>query len=840
MKPFTPRKLALAISAQIALTAGFSTVAVAQNGASLEEVVVTGTRRAARSVFDSAAPIDVIGGDEFRNQGASDMSTLIRNAVPSYNVNSQPISDAATVVRPANMRGLASDHTLVLVNGKRRHRAAVISWLGNGVNDGAQGPDISVIPSIALKQVEVLRDGAAAQYGSDAIAGVINFILKDDSEGGSIEAKYGEYSEEGESLYAIAGNIGLPFTSDGFFNASFEYGESEATNRSVQRNDAAGLIAGGNTDVANPAQVWGNPDIEDDLKTFFNLGLSISGSTEAYAFGNYASKHVEGGFYFRNPDTRSAVFSSGQDANGNQIRLVGDETGDMSGNCPTDLQTTDQAGLAAVMADPDCFVFNEQFPGGFTPTFGADTEDFSLVFGTRGTTEGGMAWDISAGVGYNDADFFIFDTVNASLGSTSPTAFNPGSYTQLEKNFNIDVSYPVEVSFFASDLNIAGGFEWRDEEFEIGIGDEASWQVGPLADQGFSAASNGFPGFGPLAQGDWSRSNIALYIDLEADITDNWLVAVAARWEDFDDFGTTTNGKVSTHWQVVDSFALRGTFSTGFRAPTPGQSNAFNVSTEFNLATNELENNGTIPSSSPVAALRGGKDLDPEESESLSLGLIWQMGDFSVTIDYYNIELSDRLGVSQNFALTDDEIDQLIDAGVAGANSLSTFRFFTNGIETETEGFDIVATYSLDSNIGITDFSLAFNQNETEVTKADPAIIDATRILELEEALPETRYNIAAVHTMNDWRFMARYSYFDDWYDSEDTLDYDGYGIVDAEVGYTFNDAGLSVVLGANNLFDETPDENPNAADGVGNRYSQWAPGGFNGQFVYMRLIYDF
>ncbi len=840
MKPFTPRKLALAISAQIALTAGFSTVVYAQDNAALEEVVITGTRRAARSVFESAAPIDVIGGDEFRNQGASDMSTLIRNAVPSYNVNSQPISDAATVVRPANMRGLASDHTLVLVNGKRRHRAGVISWLGNGVNDGAQGPDISVIPAIALKQVEVLRDGAAAQYGSDAIAGVINFILKDDNEGGSIEAKYGEYSEEGESLYAIAGNIGVPFTSNGFLNASFEYGESDATDRSVQRNDAAALIAGGNTDVANPAQVWGNPDISDDIKTYFNLGLALSDNTEAYAFGNYASKTVEGGFYFRNPDTRSAVFSPGQDADGNQLRLVGDVTGDMSGNCPTDLQTTDSAGLAAVMADPNCFVFNEKFPGGFTPTFGADTEDFSLVAGTRGTTNGGIAWDVSAGFGYNEADFFIFDTVNASLGPQSPTSFDPGLYSQLEKNFNIDLSYPLAVSFLASDLNIAGGFEWRDEEFEIGIGDEASWQVGPLAEQGFSAASNGFPGFGPLAQGVWSRSNVALYLDLEADITEDWLVAIAARWEDFDDFGTTTNGKISTHWQVVDSFALRGTYSTGFRAPTPGQSNAFNVSTEFNLATNQLENNGTIPSHSPVATLRGGKNLDPEESTSLSLGAIWQWENFSVTVDYYNIELTDRLGVSQNFELTGSEIQALIDAGVAGADSLSTFRFFTNGIETETEGFDVVATYSLDSNAGITDFSVAYNQNQTDVTKADASIIDDTRIKELEEALPETRYNISAVHTMNDWRFLARYSYYDDWYDSEDTRTYDGYGIVDAEVGYTFSDAGLSVILGANNLLDETPEKNPNAAAGVGNQYSQWAPGGFNGQFAYLRVTYDF
>ncbi|MEP6389897.1 MAG: TonB-dependent receptor [Halioglobus sp.] len=834
MKSFTPKRLALAISAQIALTAGFAPVVSAQDGAALEEVVVTGSRAQPRSVFDSAAPIDVIGGDDFRNQGASDMTELLRNSVPSYNVNSQPISDAATVIRPANMRGLASDHTLVLVNNKRRHRASVISWLGNGVNDGAQGPDISVIPSIAVKQVEVLRDGAAAQYGSDAIAGVVNFILKDDSEGGSLEGKYGEYSEEGEALYSVAGNIGLPFTDNGFFNASFEYGDADATDRSVQRNDAAGLIAGGNTNVANPAQVWGNPEVSEDLKTFFNMGLALGDSSEFYSFGNYASKEVEGGFYFRNPNTRGGVFSP----DGGETRLVGDETGDMSGNCPTDLAVDDAAGLAAVIADPNCYVFNEDYPGGFTPSFGAETEDFSLVTGVRGTMDNGLTWDVSGGIGYNEADFFINNTVNASLGSASPSSFDPGKYSQLEKNFNIDVSYPIDIGL-ASDLNIAGGFEWRDEEFEIGIGDEASYTVGPLADQGFSAASNGFPGFGPLAQGEWSRSNIAGYVDLEADITEDWLVAGAVRWEDFDGFGTTTNYKLATHWQVVDSFAVRGTYSTGFRAPTPGQSNAFNVSTEFNLATGDLENNGTIPSNSPVAALRGGQELDPEESTNFTFGGIFQYGDFSLTVDYFNIELEDRLGVSQNFELTPEEIEALIEAGVAGANSLSTFRFFTNGIETETDGIDVVATYGLESSFGVTDFNVAYNKTNTDVTKADSSIIDDTRILELEEALPETRYNVSAVHMMNNWRFMARYSYFDDWYDSEDTLSYDGYGLIDAEVGYTL-DMGLSVIVGANNLFDETPDKNPNAAAGVGNKFSQWSPGGFNGQFVYTRLVYDF
>ncbi|MGI9284035.1 MAG: TonB-dependent receptor plug domain-containing protein [Pseudomonadales bacterium] len=345
MKTFVPKPLALAVSAQIALTVA-SGQAVAQEEPLLEEVVITGSRAAPRSVFDSPAPIDVISGQDIANQGDTDLSNLLRNVVPSYNVNTQPISDASTVVRPANMRGLAPDHTLVLVNNKRRHRAAVIYWLGNGVSDGAQGADISPIPSIALKQVEVLRDGAAAQYGSDAIAGVMNFILKDDAEGASFEIKYGEFYEDDGQQVTYAGNIGLPLTSEGFANFSFEYGNTDPTDRSVQRDDAATLIANGNTAVANPAQVWGQPEIFDDLKLMGNFGLDLGDEKQAYAHGNYASKEVEGGFYFRNPDTRGAVFSN----DGGATRLVGDLTEDMTGNCPV-VPVGDAAGLQSLIDD---------------------------------------------------------------------------------------------------------------------------------------------------------------------------------------------------------------------------------------------------------------------------------------------------------------------------------------------------------------------------------------------------------------------------------------------------------------------------------------------------------
>ena len=832
MKSFTPTRLAVAVSAHLALTAGYAPTAFSQDVSELEEVVVTGSRAAPRSVYDSAAPIDVISGDDFVNQGGNDMTDLIRNVVPSYNVNAQPISDAASVIRPANMRGLAPDHTLVLINGKRRHRASVITWLGNGVSDGAQGPDISPIPAIAIKQVEVLRDGASAQYGSDAIAGVMNFILKDYNEGGIVEVKYGEYSEDSESNYAVAGNIGLPITQDGFFNASFEYGEADATDRSVQRDDAAGLIAGGNTAVKNPAQIWGRPEINNDVKTIFNMAVSVGEDAEIYAFGNYAYKEVDGGFYFRNPDTRSGVFSN----DSGETRLVGDVTPDMTGDCPV-VPVGDQAALERIIADPDCFVFNGQFPGGFTPRFGADVKDASLFAGTRGNLNNGLHYDVSASLGWNDSDFFIYNTVNSSLGPNTPTSFDPGDYTQTEYNFNVDLNYSLPVSFFASDLNIAGGAEVRSEEFEITAGQTESWDFGPLADQGFSAGSNGFPGFSPQISGDWDRMNTALYLDLETDVTERWLVGTAVRWEDYDDFGSTVNGKFSTHFSVVDWFGIRGTVSTGFRAPTPGQQNASNTSTVFENGM--LVNQGVIPPNSIVAQQRGGKELKEEESTNYSAGMVFQWENVGITIDYYKIEVDDRIAVSQQFELTEQERDELIDAGFTSAGNISSFSFFVNDFDTTSEGVDVVATYSAELFGGDTDFNLAYNHNETSVDSFDPETIDQNRIDELETGLPENRVNASATQLWENWRFTLRSNWTDEWYDSEDGATYDGYWTADAEVAYSF-DNGLTIMGGGQNFTDETPDKNAGAAAGVGNKYSQFAPLGFNGAFWYARVSYEF
>jgi iron complex outermembrane recepter protein len=858
--------LALALPMAVALPQQ----SFAQAEEEIEEIITTGTRAKARSVEESPAPIDVLSGDFFANQGDTDLSNLIRNIVPSYNVNMQPISDAATIVRPANLRGLAPDHTLLLINGKRRHRAAVINWLGNGVANGSQGPDIATIPAIALKQVEVLRDGAAAQYGSDAIAGVLNFILKDDSEGGTVEVKYGQFQEGDGDQYSIAANIGLPLTDAGFANFSLEYGETDATDRSIQRSDAAALIAGGNTAVANPAQIWGSPEITDDLKLWVNLGLELGNGMEAYAHGNYVSKRVDGGFYFRNPDTRGAVFATTL-ANPNYtngvadpgfelepesvgVRLVGELQGAAAGSCGfvpgvtsvqgqpftyngsnpsiTDPLDPNNDQLSAILADPNCFAFNSIFPGGFTPRFGGDLNDLAGTAGVRGETDGGLRWDFSVGAGRNEVDFFIRNTVNASLGPATPVSFDPGAYVQLENMYNLDFGYSP-----TDNTNIAFGAEYRKETFDVRVGQEESFDIGYYADQGFSAASNGFPGFSNIAGGSFERRNKALYVDGEWEPTDSLLLGAAIRYEDFDDFGTTTNYKVAANWRFTDNFGVRATAGTGFKAPTPGQSNAFNVSTEFDFVLNDLVNNGTIPSTTAVAQLRGGQPLEPEESVNLTFGVFFNVGNLDVTVDYFKIDVDDRLNLSALFQLTQAEIDALIAAGVTSAGNLQNFRFFTNDFNTETDGIDVVATYPLDWASGTTDLSLAFNTTSTKVTDTG-VTVDAARVRQIEEGLPETRWNLAANHTTNNWRFLARVSYYDDWYDSEDGNTYSGKSLLDLEGAYTFNDS-LTAVLGVQNALDETPDENPGAAGGVGNRYSQFSPFGFNGAYWYLRLQYN-
>ncbi len=817
----------------------------------IEKIAVVGTRAAPRSVGDSPVPVDVISAEEFNKQGSTDMVSMLQTTVPSFNVNEQPINDASTLVRPANLRGMAADHTLVLVNGKRRHRSAVITFLGGGLSDGAQGPDLSVIPSVAIKQVEVLRDGAAAQYGSDAIAGVINFVLNDASEGGRFEVKYGSYYEGDGDTLQLGGNIGLPLTDKGFANFSFEYKESDPTSRSVQRDDAAGLIAAGNTFVNDPAQVWGNPEFKDDIKLFGNFGLELSNDSEAYMFLNYAEREVEGGFYFRNPHNRGGVNDGGTDVNGNQLLLVGDLTGDMSGNCPMDIQTgsnvlTNQRYIDEVQNNPDCFAFNEMFPGGFTPKFGGKIVDSSIALGTKGETDlfvSELMYDISFYAGSNEVDFMISNTINPSLGPNSPTSFKPGKYIQSEQAINIDFSKFVD-SFNDGDLNVAGGFEFRHESYESIAGDYKSWEIGPLAAQGFGIGSNGFPGLSAKSAGKNDRNSFATYVDVEYNVNDNFMVSGALRFEDFSDFGNTTKGKLAGRYQLNDQFAVRGAYSTGFKAPTIGQSTVRNVTTAFGTG-GELIDRATLPPTDPISVLKGGKALTPEESKAFSFGVVAELDNgLFVTADYFNIDVSDRIATVSGIKLTPSDIDLLLSQGVQDASSFSEVSYFTNDFDTSTKGLDIVANYSSDFMDGENRYALAYNWTKTEVTQNSANISDE-RVRMIEENLPEHRWSFTTTHSNEGWRAMVRVNYFAGIY--EDHLDsalpiedISAEFTVDAEVAYDVNDS-FEIVVGAKNLLDETPDENTMWDNEVaGAQYPVTSPIGINGGFYYLKGVYKF
>ncbi|MGP9800969.1 TonB-dependent receptor plug domain-containing protein [Rheinheimera sp. NSM] len=854
-------KFALAAS----LSFGISATAVAQEEQApaakeqaVEKIAVVGSRSAPRSIGDSPVPVDIIGGEELSKNGNSDMLNLISTTVPSLNVHSNPISDAATLIRPANLRGLSADSTLIMINSKRRHKASVIAFLGGGINDGAQGADLSVIPGIAVKQVEVLRDGAAAQYGSDAIAGVINFVLKDASEGGSIEVKQGETYEGDGTSTEIAANIGMPLTTDGFVNLSMQYKNVDATSRSVQRPDAQAFADAGNTAIAPIAQIWGSPEIKDDITIFANAGLDLGNGREAYMFGNYSERDVTGGFYYRNPHNRPGVFSNDE----GETLLVAQLDPNIA--CPTVNITT-----ANVLTQPDylliadpntevgrnCFAFNEMFPGGFTPTFGGNITDTSLSIGTKGEFKGGwldeILYDFSGTVGRNESTYKMTNTINASLGPDSPTEFNPGKYIQLEKTFNADFVKYLPVGLY-EDLTLAFGAQWTEESFEVVSGDVASFQVGPLVDQGFSIGSNGFPGFKPEDAGVYSRRNYAVYSDIEADVTEDILLGFALRYEDYDTFGDTLNYKLTAQFRLTDDLAMRYSHSTGFRAPTVGQANVSNVQT--NLSSGVLVDSALLPPTNPVSVELGGTELTPEESKSFAGGLVYTPGDFFFTLDYYFIQVDDRISQSSKINLTDANREALRAAGVKNVDSIQQVSFFTNDFDTTTQGIDFVASYSTNLLQGRSSFNLAYNWNKTEVDSAT-AITGLDKVSRLENDLPNHRATFTWSQSWDDISMFVRSNYYGeyqgvhvDWVGTPGSpgteVNASAKVTFDAEVSYFINDAFI-VSAGAQNIFDTKPERlnlsavgEPNGAFGA--KYYETSPMGINGGYWYLKGTYKF
>ena len=819
----------------------------------LDELKVIGSRVAGRSAQDSVVPVDIIRGEDLQTYGIRDMDSLLSASVPSYNVNQQPISDAGTLIRPANLRGLPSDSTLVLVNGKRRHRASVIPEFG-GISNGSHGADISAIPAIALERVEVLRDGAAAQYGSDAIAGILNFRLREDREGLTVQTGYGQnYHGDGDKVN-VAANLGLPLTDNGFANFSFEFTNADETSRSAQRADARGLIEAGNEHVRRPAtQIWGAPEVRYDYKFFGNLGLDLEElNSRVYAFGNYAERKVEGGFFFRNPNTRGGIFDAGENL------LVADLSDDRQG-CPPIAKNPAADYTAALAGLPDhCFAFNERFPGGFTPRYGGVVEDWSITFGLRGEVESASAllngwfYDASASFGHNSVNFFMHNTINpqlAAMRTNIPTSYKPGGYREFDKTFNLDISRPFDVGLFYSALNFAFGLEYREEEFEIKAGDKNSWYVdnspGGLAAQGFGIGSNGFQGFGPEIAGTFNRGSYAGYLDLEAELIKNLTVGLAGRYEAYEGIADTLDGKVSARWQFLEAIALRGSVSSGFRAPTVGQTNYRKTSTS--LEGNRLVDNAILPPDHPAAVRKGGKQLEPEKSVNYSVGTVFSLGDLDVTVDYYRIKVQGRLALTSNLKLTPEDIGALLAQGVTDARSFSGVNFFTNDFDTTTQGVDLVATYPLHTFAGHTLLTFVGNWTDTQVDSFNPNIINSRRRRQYEDALPEFRFSLTADHTWGPWRFLTRVHYYDPFF--EDIVEAGLTSIngerwlTDMELSYTFRDLPFmqmaTFAFGAENVFDQYPRKS-RWAPVLGNKYPPNSPYGFNGGFYYLRASFEF
>ncbi|MBL4911299.1 MAG: TonB-dependent receptor [Alteromonadaceae bacterium] len=805
-----------------------------KNEESVERIIVTGTRRNDRTVAESTSPIDVISVEDMNATGQLEVSQVLSNLLPSFNYPKATLNDGTDHSAPATLRGLAPDHTLVLINGKRRHSGALLN-LGGSVGRGSTAVDLNMIPTSAIKSIQVLRDGAAAQYGSDAIAGVINIILKDGSEGGSFDVTYGQYNttvdgvkqlkskeiinnelifneggditrSDGETT-TIAGNIGFALGEDGFLNLSFESRDRAPTSRNgYEGRRVYALDDNGNLDPkeltfdhANNFRV-GRADIQDT--TFvYNLGYSLNDTTDLYSFGTYGLRDGDSAAFYRQP----------------------------------------KRGIAS-----------EIYPDGFLPHIISDVTDLSFIFGIMGEM-GDWNWDASVDYGKNDFGLGVKNSANASLGNATPTKFDNGAlvYSQTILNYTTDSS--LDFGLY-DDVFVAVGAEYRSENYKITQGEEASY---------INGGAQGFPGLPSSA--DESRHNLSLFAELDTDLTDNLNTTFAARYEDYSDFGTNFTAKAAARLEVNEHFAFRGAISSGFRAPSLAQTSYTTVSTVF---VNDLPvEKGLFPVASDVAQALGAKQLTPEESINMTFGFIYEINNFNFTVDAYKITIDDRIVLSEN--ISGSAVTAILEN--AGVNAVSGATYFTNAIDTTTQGIDIVATYDQDlNNMGSLRLSAALNLNDTEVTnlKANPPELDALgdnyitfsarEINRFEKGTPDSKLNLAATWSLDKLNVSLRANRFGEWSDAQYSSDKSKLGyvetfaakwIADLDVSYQLTD-NIKLSIGANNLFDAYPKAADQFINDDGSRristfnriipFSSFSPYSTDGRFIYGRVSINF
>ena len=501
-----------------------------------------------------------------------------------------------------------------------------------------------------------------------------------------------------------------------------------------------------------------------------------------------------------------------------------------------------------MVADPNCFSMNQIMPGGYTPSFGGNITDASITIGTKGDIKSGFLenwyFDVSGSVGRNQSSFNLKNTLNPSLGLATPTEFDTGKYVQLEKTFNFDLVRGFDVGL-EDDINVATGLEWREESFEIIAGEEASWKAGAYADQGFNIGSHGFKGFGPESQGINTRRNIAAYVDVEAQVTDALLLGSALRYEDFTTFGDTLNYKLTAQLAVNDSLSLRASHSTGFRAPTVGQANV--VNTQTSIVNGDLIQTFLAPPTNPLSAFYGGKELNPEESRSFAIGAVIQNGDFFLTADMYNIDVTDRIAQSSQITVRTEDHDALRGLGVKNPELISGVTYFANDFDTSTFGIDVVANYSMELFEGDTQLSLAYNYNDTAVDDFNPETTSSGKVQRLEEGIPNHRATMTMAQSWEDVSMFIRANYFGQYYatHADDTSPWGSETATsavtfDVEVNYFLNE-DITLSAGASNLFDKEAQKLKDGTYGVlGAKYYESGPFDYNGGYYYVKATYSF
>ena len=732
-----------------------------------DEIVVTGTRAVGRSRLDSPSPIDVLSGNAIRNQGTTELGAALSQVTPSLDLPRSSAVDGTDSVRPATLRGLSPDQTLVLINGVRAHTAALLNVNGS-VGRGAAAVDLNTIPSVALDRVEVLRDGASAQYGSDAIAGVVNLRLREADHGGGASVTYGIYDTQidtardsrhvtGESTVTASGWQGIKLGQDGFLTVSGEYTHRNPTSR----GDVDPRLS---TPVVDNR--FGDPKVES-YSVYANAGKPLNDVWEVYAFGGYQYR-----------DSSSAAFP----------RLAAGATG------------ANAYGLDA-----------------FLPKINTHSKDLTATGGLRGEIAGWKT-DVNVSYGRNRIDYWTRDSANYTYGAASQTDFYDGAAIYDQWVAGVDFSKKFDV--FQS-LNVAWGVEGRREGYQIKAGEFASYD---------GSGAQGFPGFSYLNEVKKHRQSGSIYLDLEAQVTDKLLIGIAGRGEDYSDFGSTGTGKITARYDFSPAFAIRGTASTGFRAPSLIQQ--YYTSITSVIQNGDQIQTGTYPSNSATAVALGGKALEPEKSTNLSAGFVLRSGGFSLTVDGYRIHVRNQIGLSENIPVTTI-------ANVTAA------RFFLNGLASTTRGIDAVANYKLvTENAGTFDLTVAGNVNDIKITKVPTStkstLFARSRILTIEDGTPGTKITGQAVWTGDQLGATARVTYYGNVLQpgtvATSDLNTGKRAITDFEVRYQPKDAAFNFALGASNLFDVYPKKVPAALNTTGvTGFPYYSPYGFNGRYLYVR-----